>query len=224
MTSVGSVLSLGQEIEEMLEWVADFAKDPNGGVTRLLYSREWINTQESLINLMKELQFDDVYYDEVGNAFGRLEGTKYKDQTILTGSHVDTVKNGGMYDGQYGIVAGIIALKYLKSKYGNPLRNIEVVSMVEEEGSRFPYVFLGVKNIWKMVTKQDLKDILDEDGIEIEDAMRKAGFGFKDTPGEIRKDIKGFIEAHIEQGNVLEMEGKDIGVVTSIVGQRRFII
>lgn len=224
MTSVGSVVSLGQEIEEMLEWVAGFAKDPSGGVTRLLYSREWINTQEALINLMKEIQFDDAYYDEVGNAFGRLEGSKYKDQTILTGSHVDTVKNGGMYDGQYGIVAGIIALKYLKSKYGSPLRNLEVVSMVEEEGSRFPYVFLGVKNIWKMVHKQDLKDIEDEEGIKIEDAMRKAGFGFKDKPSEIRKDIKGFIEVHIEQGNVLEMEGKDIGVVTSIVGQRRFLI
>lgn len=215
--------NIGQEVESMLEWIADFAKDPTGGVTRLLYSKEWINTQQGLEERMKEFGFDKVYYDEVGNVFGRLEGSKFKDETILTGSHVDTVRNGGMYDGQYGIAAGIIALKYLKEKYGQPLRNIEVVSMVEEEGSRFPYVFFGVKNIFNMVKEEEVIGITDAEGIKFEDAMRKAGFRFKTNEDPKRNDIKAFIEAHIEQGSVLELEKKDIGVVTSIVGQRRFI-
>lgn len=223
MSSSQAVITLGKEVENTLEWIADFAKDSTGGVTRLLYSREWRDTQKSIEDYMKELEFDKVYYDEVGNVFGRLEGSKYPGETILTGSHVDTVKNGGMYDGQYGIVAGIVALKYLKSKYGKPLRNVEVVSMVEEEGSRFPYVFLGVKNIWNMVKSEDIKNVEDAEGTSLEDAMKKSGFKLDDNKS-IRKDIKGFIEAHIEQGNVLEMEGKDVGVVTSIVGQRRFVI
>lgn len=214
---------LGLKAEEMLEWIADFAKDPTGGVTRLLYSKEWINTQSGLEEKMKALNFDKVYYDEVGNLFGRLEGSKYKDETISTGSHIDTVINGGIYDGQFGIVAGIIALEYLKENYGQPLRNIEVISMAEEEGSRFPYVFLGVKNIFSMVNPEDLRDINDAGGIRFEDAMRKAGFKFDLNKTNKRDDIKGFIEVHIEQGNVLEVEKKDIGVVTSIVGQRRFI-
>lgn len=224
VNSGGASISLGREAENMLEWIANFAKDQDGGVTRLLYSTEWRNTQEALEKLMKDLDFDRVYYDEVGNVFGRLEGSKYPGETILTGSHVDTVKNGGMYDGQYGIVAGILALKYLQSTYGKPLRNVEVVSMVEEEGSRFPFVFLGVKNIFNMVKPEDIKGMKDADGVGLEEAMRKAGFGFNNGVKKTRDDIKGFIEAHIEQGNVLEIEQKDIGIVTSIVGQRRFII
>ncbi|WP_010296841.1 allantoate deiminase [Clostridium senegalense] len=215
--------NLGQEVEIMLDWIANFAKDSTGGVTRLLYSKEWLNTQQGLESKMKELEFDKVYYDEVGNVFGRLEGSSFKNETILTGSHVDTVKNGGIYDGQYGIVAGILALKYLKEKYGQPLRNIEVVSMAEEEGSRFPYVFLGVKNIFNMIEKEDLIGKTDTEGIKFECAMRKSGFRFKTDDDPKRQDIKAFIEAHIEQGNVLELEKKDIGVVSSIVGQRRFI-
>lgn len=217
------MFDLGQETENLLQWIANFAKDPNGGVTRFLYSPEWIRTQKELEKFMKNEGFE-VYYDHVGNLYGKLEGTQYKDETILTGSHIDTVKNGGIYDGQYGIVAGIIALKYLREKYGQPLRNIEVVSMAEEEGSRFPFVYWGSKNIFGMAKKEDIKGIVDAEGISFEDAMKQAGFGFEDKVVTTRKDIKAFLETHIEQGGVLEVEQKSVGVVQGIVGQRRFNI
>lgn len=217
------MLDLGQETERLLKWLGEFGKDSDGGVSRFLYTPEWVEAQRALELLMKDEGLT-VQYDDVGNLYGRLEGTTYKDETILTGSHVDTVKNGGLYDGQYGIIAGIVAIKYLKEKYGQPLRNIEVVSMAEEEGSRFPYVFWGVKNIFGIAKREDVEGITDVKGIPFVQAMRDAGFNFRKEDSKIRNDIKAFIEAHVEQGGVLEIEKKSVGVVGNIVGQRRFNI
>lgn len=217
------MLDLGQETERLLKWLGEFGKDPDGGVSRFLYTPEWVEAQKGLEVLMKDEGLR-VQYDDVGNLYGRLEGTTYKEETILTGSHVDTVKNGGLYDGQYGIIAGIVAIKYLKEKYGQPLRNIEVVSMAEEEGSRFPYVFWGVKNIFGIAKREDVESIKDVNEVSFVEAMRKAGFDFRKENSVVRKDIKSFIEAHVEQGGVLETEKKSVGVVGNIVGQRRFNI
>ena len=212
-----------REIARLEEWLAEHGKDPEGGVTRLLYTKEWVEGQKALENLMQEDGLK-TRYDDIGNLFGRLEGSTYKDETILTGSHVDTVKNGGKLDGAFGILAGILAIRLLKEKYGQPLRNLEVVSFAEEEGSRFPYAFWGSKNFVGIAKKEDVMDITDFNDVPFVEAMREAGFNFRDESKAFRNDLKGFVEIHIEQGNVLEKEGKDIGVVHSIVGQRRFTI
>ena len=212
-----------RQIAHLVEWLAEFGKDSEGGVTRLLYTKEWVGAQNALEKLMQDDGLT-TRYDEVGNLYGRLEGSQYKDETIVTGSHVDTVKNGGKLDGAYGIVAGILAIRLLKEQFGQPLRNLEVISFAEEEGSRFPYAFWGSKNFVGIAKKEDVMDIADFNGVPFVEAMREAGFNFRDESKPLRKDIKGFVEIHIEQGNVLENEGKDIGVVHSIVGQRRFTI
>nr|WP_316572615.1 allantoate deiminase [Neobacillus sp. YIM B06451] len=214
---------LTREVEYLVNWLGEYGKDPEGGVSRLLYTKEWIEAQKALEKMLQEDGLT-TRYDEVGNLFGRLEGSKYTNETILTGSHVDTVKNGGKLDGAFGIVAGILAIRYIKEKYGQPLRNLEVVSFAEEEGSRFPYAFWGSKNLVGIAKKEDVENITDFNGVPFVDAMREAGFHFRDESKEVRNDLKGFVEIHIEQGNVLENEGKDIGVVNSIVGQRRFTI
>lgn len=219
-----SSFDFGQETENLLKWLGEFGKDSNGGgVSRFLYKPEWTEAQKALEQHMQQRGFV-VQYDDVGNLFGRLEGTVYKDETILTGSHVDTVKNGGLYDGQFGIIAGIIALDYLKKEYGQPLRNLEVVSMAEEEGSRFPYAFWGVKNILGIAKREDVEAMVDFDGIPFIEAMRKAGFHFRPEGSTVRKDLKAFVEVHVEQGGVLEIEKKSVGIVGHIVGQRRFTI
>ncbi|MCM3636123.1 allantoate deiminase [Sporosarcina luteola] len=218
-----NVTDITREITHLEEWLAEHGKDPEGGVTRLLYTKEWVEAQKALENLMQEDGLT-TRYDEIGNLFGRLEGSTYKEETILTGSHVDTVKNGGKLDGAFGILAGVLAIRLLKEKYGQPLRNLEVVSFAEEEGSRFPYAFWGSKNFVGIAKKEDVQNITDFDDVPFVEAMRKAGFTFRDESIAFRNDLKGFVEIHIEQGNVLEKEGKDIGVVHSIVGQRRFTI
>ena len=214
---------LSKELTVMLETLGSHGKDPAGGVSRFLYTEEWVAAQKYLEKEMVDEGLD-VHFDEIGNLFGTLKGSKYPNETILSGSHVDTVGNGGYYDGQFGIVAAFIAIKHLKAKYGQPLRNIEVVSMAEEEGSRFPYSFWGSKNIVGIAKNDDVRNITDFDGVPFVEAMHKAGFDFRDDTKGMREDFKAFVEIHNEQGNVLETEEKSVGVVHSIVGQRRFNI
>lgn len=212
-----------QDVSEGIKWIAGIGGTSEGGTTRLLYTPEWLDAQKQLCQKMEATGMDATF-DEVGNLFGRIEGTEYPDQVIMTGSHIDTVVNGGKLDGQYGVLAAYLALKYLKQTYGAPLRTIEMVSLAEEEGSRFPYVFWGSKNIMGLAKQQDVINITDAKDVRFIDAMEQCGFHFRDENKPIRQDIKAFIELHIEQGSVLEREGHQIGVVTSIVGQRRYTI
>ncbi|WP_252505119.1 allantoate deiminase [Sporosarcina sp. Marseille-Q4943] len=213
---------LAEETAGKLEWLAGFGKDSEGGVSRLLYTKEWVEGQHALKEWM-ESEGLEARFDEIGNLFGTIKG-KNTNETVLTGSHVDTVKNGGRFDGAYGIVAGIIALKYLKKHFGEPVRNIEVVSMAEEEGSRFPYSFWGSKNIVGLAKRADVETIKDFDGVPFVEAMKEAGFGFGDESKGPREDLKAFVEVHVEQGSVLETEKTAIGVVNNIVGQRRYTV
>ncbi|QDQ02862.1 allantoate deiminase [Lysinibacillus fusiformis] len=193
-----------------------------GGITRLLYSQEWNDAVRELEKTFKEEGLE-ASFDDIGNLSGRLVGSTYPEETILTGSHIDTVVEGGHLDGQFGILSALVAVKYLKEKYGQPLRSLEVLSLAEEEGSRFPYVFWGSKNFFNLAKKSDVDTIEDAKGIKFEDAMRQSGFDYRKTE-DVRNDIKAFVEVHIEQGKVLESENKTIGVVNGIVGQKRYTI
>lgn len=210
------------DICELIDWLSEIGKTEDCGITRTLYSESWIEAQNRLKDFMERKGFD-TYYDEIGNLFARLEGKKHKNETILTGSHIDTVVNGGKLDGQFGIIGAAIAMEYLRKRYGEPLRNIEMVSLAEEEGSRFPYTFWGSKNIVGAITEDKVSELKDEEEISLSQAMKSAGFKFKEKE-KIRKDIKAFIELHVEQGGVLEIEQKSIGIVEHVVGQKRYTV
>ncbi|AKJ42500.1 allantoate deiminase [Pragia fontium] len=212
-----------QDVENNVNWLSQFGAVPSGGITRLLYTKEWFDAQQALKSKFEDIGLD-VSFDEVGNLSGRLTGSQYPEQVIMSGSHVDSVVNGGNLDGHFGIIAAYLAIQYLKEKYGTPLRTLEVISLAEEEGSRFPYVFWGSKNLFGLAKKEDVQNIKDGAGVSFTDAMRGLGFNFKQDETAARKDIKAFVELHIEQGSVLENEGNTIGVVNSIVGQRRYNI
>ncbi|QFF99195.1 allantoate amidohydrolase [Psychrobacillus glaciei] len=214
--------NLAEEISARLEWLGEFGRDPSGGITRLLYSKAWSEAQDALKDWMEEEGLE-VQFDEIGNLSGIVKGNDTT-KTILTGSHIDTVTNGGLYDGQFGIVASVLAVNYLKKHYGQPLRNLEVVSLAEEEGSRFPYAFWGSQNIVGTANRKDVELISDFNGVPFVKAMNEAGFAFKDESKAPRSDLIAFVEVHVEQGNVLETEKKSVGVVHSIVGQRRYTI
>ncbi|WP_434351539.1 allantoate deiminase [Trichococcus flocculiformis] len=210
-------------IQENVDLLSGIGSDPTGGMTRLLYSDSWLEAQNAVKNKLEEIGME-THFDEIGNLFGRMEGSKYPDETIMSGSHIDTVINGGNLDGQFGVIAAYVAMAYLKETYGQPLRSMEVISMAEEEGSRFPTVFWGSKNFVNEAKIEDVESISDFEGIKFVDAMRQAGFDFKKGEQKRREDIKAFVELHIEQGNVLENEELQIGVVNSIAGQRRYTV
>ncbi len=206
-----------------IEWLAHFGKTESDGVTRLLYSTAWTEAQHALKQKMDSIGLNS-YFDRVGNLFGRLSGTACNGQTILTGSHIDTVVDGGKYDGAYGIIASLLAVEDLQKKYGRPKKTIEVVSFCEEEGSRFPITFWGSRSISGLYSMEDAVNLKDSEGISLVEAMDAAGFGNEQYSSPARTDIEAFIEIHIEQGVVLEKNKNHIGIVTHIVGQRRFTI
>lgn len=209
------------EIDKYIDWLSSFGKDPKGGVTRLLYTDSWLDAQNGLKEKFESFGME-AKFDEIGNLYGRVEGTDFPEETIATGSHVDTVANGGKLDGQLGIIGGMLAIKNLVEKHGKPKRSLEVISMAEEEGSRFPFVFWGSKNIFGMIEDNEaMYEIKDNDGKSFVEEMRRCGFDFK-KDRKSREDIKAFVELHIEQGNFLEMENIQVGVITSIAGQRRY--
>lgn len=210
-------------LKENIDLFTSIGNDPTGGMTRLLYSDSWLEAQNQLKATLEESGMM-TQFDEIGNLFGRLEGSMYPDETILSGSHIDTVVNGGNLDGQYGIIAAYLAVHYLKETYGQPLRSLEVISMAEEEGSRFPMAFWGSKNFVNEAKKEDAIEMADFKGIKFVDAMKACGFDFKPETATKRTDVKAFLEIHIEQGNVLENKKLQIGVVNNIAGQRRYTV
>jgi len=191
--------ALSKQIEETVEWLSSFGKTNNNGVTRPLYTDNWVSAQQALEQRMNEIGLN-AYFDDVGNLFGRLEGTLKEDDVILTGSHIDSVINGGKYDGAYGVIASLIALQYLKEEYGCPKKNIEVVSLCEEEGSRFPMTYWGSGSIVGLKSGEDIQHLKDSQGTTFVEAMNTAGFGQGKYRNPLRNDINCFIELHVEQG------------------------
>lgn len=212
-----------KEIESTMNWISSYGADPTGGMSRLLYSDSWLEVQNALKNKFEELGME-ANFDEVGNLFGKVIGTESPEETIATGSHVDTVVNGGNLDGQLGIFGGYLAIKHLLETYGKPKRSLEIISMAEEEGSRFPTVFWGSKNLFGLGNKEEVVNIADANGVKFVDAMHKCGFDFKKDSSSSMKDVKAFVELHIEQGNTLEMEKQSVGIINGIVGQKRYNI
>lgn len=216
-------MELKKVLKENIDALSSIGSDPTGGMTRLLYSDSWLEAQKYVQNQLEEEGLTS-NFDEVGNLFGRVEGTKYPEETIMTGSHIDTVVNGGTLDGQFGVISSYLAVRYLLETYGKPLRSLEVISMAEEEGSRFPTVFWGSKNFINEAKRSDVEEIVDSSGVKFVDEIHRHGFDFRDETKSLRNDIRSFVEIHIEQGSVLEKENLQIGVVNNIVGQRRYTV
>jgi allantoate deiminase len=210
-----------QTAENLLANLSVIGADASGGLTRLLFSESWRQAQDELFATFEEAGLK-ARFDAAGNLFGRAEGCERPQEVVLTGSHIDSVRNGGTLDGQYGIVAGFLAIKRLLAAHGAPRRTLEVVAFAEEEGSRFPFAFWGSKNLVGSVEREPMREVRDADGQSFAEAMVAAGFDFEAAPTPPRRDVVAFLEAHIEQGAVLERLGKPIGIVTAIAGQKRY--
>ena len=172
---------------------------------------------------MKECGFDEVTVDAVGNVVGFYRGAG--DKRLLTGSHYDTVRNGGKYDGRLGIFTPMACVREL-SRQGRRLPfGIEVVGFAEEEGQRYKATFLGSGALLGEF-KPEWLDQKDADGVTMRDAMQRAGLpATLEAIARLKRDPShylGFVEVHIEQGPVLNEMDLPLGVVTSINGGVRY--
>ncbi|MCQ2009716.1 allantoate deiminase [Sporolactobacillus sp. STSJ-5] len=214
---------LKEEIAERINWLGLIGRTENDGVTRLLYSESWMEAQSAIKKKMEEMGLS-ARFDDVGNVFGRVEGTEERDRVILTGSHIDTVVDGGKYDGAFGVLAAMIAVSRLQQEYGAPKKTIETVALCEEEGSRFHLAFWGSGSITGRYQLSDASKVTDGQDVTLEDAMHQLGFGQGAYPLARREDIACFLETHIEQGQILEHEHLAWAPVSHIVGMKRMII
>jgi len=186
---------------------------PDGGTYRPLYSRAWAAAVERVEHWFKDAGLK-THHDAVGNLWGRADGTE-QGKSIVTGSHIDTVRQGGRLDGALGIVAGLTAVETLLKTKGTPRCTLEVVAICEEEGSGFTTNFWGSRAIVGAIDRVDA---------ELAEAMRERGL----DPGRVgtaaRDDIDTFVELHIEQGAVLESSGTPLAVVSAIVGTAQLAV
>ena len=175
---------------------------------------------------MLECGFDEANIDAVGNVVGIYHGTDPKQKRLLTGSHYDTVRNGGKYDGRLGIFVPMICVRELHRAGKRLPYGFEVVGFAEEEGQRYKATFLGSGALTGHFNPEWL-DQLDADGVSMRAAMQHAGLpATLNAIGALKRnatDYQGFIEVHIEQGPVLNALGLPLGVVTSINGSVRYL-
>jgi len=184
---------------------------------------------EQISRTMRAAGFDEVGVDAVGNVVGRYLSAdeaagRGQSKTLLTGSHYDTVRNGGKYDGRLGIFVPIMCVQEMARSGIRLPYNFEVVGFAEEEGQRYKATFLGSGALIGDFQREWLEQ-QDADGITMREAMQHAGLRVEDIAA-IKRDpaqYLGFIEVHIEQGPVLNELGLPLGVVSSINGSMRFI-
>ena len=181
-------------------------------------------TADRLAQWMREAGMQ-VHIDAVGNVVGRYASSDPGARTLIAGSHYDTVRDGGKYDGRLGILLPTAVVKHLNEQGERLPYHLEIVGFAEEEGVRFKSTFLGSTALTGQFDMA-LLDRADADGITVRSALTAAGHDPAAIAAIARKpgDLLGFVEIHIEQGPVLLEHGLPLGVVTAIAGSSRYLL
>ena len=172
---------------------------------------------------MRDAGCDAVHIDAVGNVVGVYKGSGTEARKLMTGSHFDTVRNGGKYDGRLGIYVPLASVQQLKQQGKRLPFGLEIIAFAEEEGQRYKATFLGSGALTGSFKPEWLEQV-DADGISMREAMQSAGLRVEDISALQRQasDYLGFVEVHIEQGPVLNALNLPLGIVTSINASLRY--
>ncbi|MGN1401007.1 MAG: Zn-dependent hydrolase [Bacillus sp. (in: firmicutes)] len=204
----------GERLKETLERFADFGRTPNNGVTRLALSEEDRQARDYFCECCRELGMD-VNIDDIGNIYATLRGQEEK-PPILLGSHLDSVKKGGRFDGVLGVAAGLEVVRTLSENKVVPRLPVTIVNFTNEEGARFEPSMMASGILSGKFAKEDMFSKKDSDGITFQEALQSVGYEGKKE--DRLKEAGAFLELHIEQGPILEQESLSIGVVECVVG------
>lgn len=208
-----------------LEHLKQFTATPGNGCTRLPFTKEAREAVNYLRQLMEEAGLE-VTEDAAGNVIGTLKGENPDEPCVMMGSHYDSVVNGGDYDGIAGVICAIEVARLLKEEGITPKRNFVAVGFCDEEGLRFGTGYFGSGAMLGHRDVEYTKNFADTDGITIYEAMKGYGLDPEKIGEAAWKEgsIGHFLEAHIEQGPVLDAEGTELGLVEGIVGIQRYMV
>ncbi|MBF9235143.1 M20 family metallo-hydrolase [Microvirga alba] len=202
--------------------LARFGAREDGGVDRPALSGVEADARAQIVAWGRELGLRP-FTDAVANLFLRYEGRDPSLAPILVGSHIDSQPTGGKFDGVFGVVAALEAVQAIITQGERPLRSIEVVAWTNEEGSRFAPGMTGSEAFTGTRSAKELFKIQDAKGVTIQEAAEAVLSRDIDIPHRaLGFPVAAFLEAHIEQGPVLEKAGIPIGVVSGIQGTRRY--
>src|ERR1700760_2775777 len=213
-------LSLGSEIVRRVDQLAAISETPEH-LTRMFLTREHRAAAELLLGWMRDagMRAD---LDGIGNVCGRYEGEVAGAPCLMLGSHYDTVRDAGKWDGPLGLITAISCIADLNKRGKRLPFAIEVTGFADEEGVRFASTLLGSRAVAGTFDESVLA-VCDVDGVTMRDALTQFGLA-PDRIGaapRTRRELLAYVELHIEQGPVLEAEGLPVGVVTAIAGATR---
>jgi len=205
-------------IWDRIQAIGEIGKDPDGGNSRFAFSGEDREAIDIINTWLDDLGLK-AHKDTFGNILCKVSGKQDK-PVVLIGSHLDTVRNGGKFDGVAGVIAALEVCQLLKENNIETELPVELIIYENEEGSRFPGGLMGSRAIAGRLKKDEIFKIEDKSGVKLADAMIECGA----NPDKIEEakwnpsDIKISLELHIEQASVLENNDLPVGIVTGIAG------
>lgn len=203
---------------ERCDLLANISEEP--GLIVRPYGSQAMNEANNIVAGWMRMAGMATGRDEIGNLIGRYEGTGHK--TLVLGSHLDTVRDAGRYDGILGVMVALACVQQLHNRDEKLPFSLEVVAFADEEGLRFGTTFLG-SSVYAGAFDSSRLDLEDHNGVTLREAVRTFGGDpdILESAGRGNGDLLGYCEVHIEQGPVLEQEDLPVGVVTAINGQSR---
>ena len=210
-------------IQKDLDAINAFNGTPGKAVTRLTFSKEYLGALYYVVEELRRIGVE-YFFSPGGNLLGRMAGSETSGPRVMMGSHLDSVEQGGRFDGTAGVVAALEAARAIREE-GLPHRlPIDLVVFAEEEGGRFGWGLLGSSAWSGKITPSQLARIKDRDGVGYLEAMERAGIKIRGSSTLTPDSLKAMLELHIEQGGVLERQNASIGVVEAIVGIKQMIV
>jgi allantoate deiminase len=220
-----STIIAAQTIMERCEILSHYSEEPDR-LTRRFASPALHQAKEAVAGWMQAAGMS-VQYDAIGNLIGRYEAAVPGAKTFLLGSHLDTVRDAGKYDGPLGVLTALACVERLHQQQRRLPFALEVLAFADEEGLRYHTAYLGSQAMTGTFPPR-LLSFIDADGIPMREAIRAAG-GTPDpqllqTPRWQPDALMGYCEVHIEQGPTLEVHNLPVGIVSAISGQNRFSV
>lgn len=208
-----------------IERYAEYGKNEHGGVTRPSFSQADHQVRQLFIEELKEMGLK-VTIDGAANIWGKYKGTGKKKGSIVIGSHLDSVPNGGKYDGPLGVLMAKEIVKTLQERNVTLDHDIDIVSFTAEESNDFNLSTFGSRSFVGLLTAEMLEGARDSKGALLNNKLKKVGGGLAKFPmmRNMQSDKKAFIELHIEQGQRLESANISMAVINSVVGTYRSFV
>ena len=212
--------SLGKEIVHRINELGAISEEP-GKLTRIYLSKELRTASDLILGWMREAGMS-AHLDAIGNVCGRYEGERPGAPCLMLGSHYDTVRDAGKWDGPLGVITAIACVADLNRRGKRLPFAIEVVGFADEEGVRFASTLIGSRALAGTFDESALST-RDRDGVSMRDALVQFGLDpdHIGAAARARRELLAYLELHIEQGPVLEAQNLPVGVVTAIAGATR---